>query len=105
VVVKSGATFERLGAIGRVAIDKTGTLTRNEPTVTAAIASRPMRERGVTADDVLDWAAALERHSTHPLAAAITAGALQRQAGTPGADGTAHRVDVAEREATVEPPV
>lgn len=105
VVVKSGAAFERLGAIGRVAIDKTGTLTRNEPTVTAAIASQPMRERGVTADDVLDWAAALERHSTHPLAAAIMAGALQRRAGTPGADGSTDRVDAAERQATTEPPV
>ena len=102
VVVKSGAAFERLGAIGRVAIDKTGTLTRNEPTVTAAIASKPMRERGVTADDVLDCAAALERHSTHPLAAAITAGALRREAGTPGAT---ERVDAAERAATTEPPI
>lgn len=105
VVVKSGAAFERLGAIGRVAIDKTGTLTRNEPTVTAAIASQPMRERGVTADDVLDWAAALERHSTHPLAAAITAGVDRRKAETPGADGTVDRVDAAERQATTEPPV
>ena len=105
VVVKSGAAFERLGAIGRVAIDKTGTLTRNEPTVTAAIASKPMRERGVTADDVLDCAAALERHSTHPLAAAITAGALRREAGTPGADGATERVDAAERAATTEPPI
>lgn len=70
VVIKSGAAFERLGDIRHLAVDKTGTLTRNQPTVTAVI---PGGETGE--DQVLAYAAAIERHSTHPLAAAISAAA------------------------------
>ena len=67
VVIKSGAAFERLGGVRHIAVDKTGTLTGNHPTVT-----RVVTETGVSADEVLGWAAALEQHSTHPLATAIT---------------------------------
>jgi len=67
VVVKSGAAFERFGGIRHFAVDKTGTLTRNEPTVTRVVTAL-----GATEDEVLAWAASLEGHSTHPLAAAIT---------------------------------
>ncbi|MEI3779437.1 cation-translocating P-type ATPase [Micrococcus yunnanensis] len=70
VVIKSGAAFERLGGIRHLAVDKTGTLTRNQPTVTAVLTTP-----GLTEDQVLGWAAALEQHSTHPLAAAIIAAA------------------------------
>ena len=35
VIIKSGAVFERFGTVRHVAVDKTGTLTRNEPVVTA----------------------------------------------------------------------
>ncbi|NUL44122.1 cadmium-translocating P-type ATPase [Cellulosimicrobium funkei] len=70
VIIKSGAAFERLGGIRHLAVDKTGTLTRNQPTVTAVLTTP-----GTTEDQVLDWAAALEQHSTHPLATAITAAA------------------------------
>lgn len=68
VIIKSGAVFERFGVIRHVAVDKTGTLTRNEPAVTAVLTTD-----GVTEAQALVWAAALEQHSTHPLAAAITA--------------------------------
>jgi cation-transporting ATPase G len=51
-----------------VALDKTGTLTRNEPAVIDVITT-PGTER----DHVLDVAAALEARSEHPLAAAILA--------------------------------
>ncbi|WP_031207764.1 heavy metal translocating P-type ATPase [Microbacterium maritypicum] len=67
VVVKSGAAFERFGGIRHLAVDKTGTLTRNEPTV-----ARVATIAGATKDEVLVWAASLEGHSTHPLATAIT---------------------------------
>ncbi len=66
VVVKSGAAFERFGGIRHLAVDKTGTLTRNEPTVSRVVTT------DVAEDEVLAWAASLEAHSTHPLAAAIT---------------------------------
>jgi cation-transporting ATPase G len=70
VIIKSGAVFERFGTVRHVAVDKTGTLTRNEPAVTAVLTAN-----SVTETQVLAWAAALEQHSTHPLAAAITAAA------------------------------
>ena len=78
VIIKSGAVFERFGVIRHVAVDKTGTLTRNEPAVTAVLTSD-----GITEAQALALAAALEQHSTHPLAAAITAAAP----GVPAAEG------------------
>ena len=72
VIIKSGPTFERFGDIKHVALDKTGTLTRNEPTVTAVVTTNDATE-----DEVLNLAAGLEQHSTHPLAQAITSGAPQ----------------------------
>jgi cation-transporting ATPase G len=78
VIIKSGAAFERFGVIRHVAVDKTGTLTRNEPAVTAVLTVD-----GVSEVQALAWAAALEQHSTHPLAAAITAAAP----GAPAAEG------------------
>lgn len=66
LIIKSGEAFERLGTVQLVAFDKTGTLTRNSPTVTEVITAA-----GTSRDDVLAVAAALEAHSTHPLATAI----------------------------------
>jgi cation-transporting ATPase G len=71
VVVKSGAAFERLGTIRHLAMDKTGTLTRNEPSVV-----RVLTTPGTSESEVLSLAAAVEGHSTHPLAAAITSAAI-----------------------------
>ncbi|WP_070492358.1 cation-translocating P-type ATPase [Arthrobacter sp. HMSC08H08] len=70
VIIKSGAAFERFGTIRHIAIDKTGTLTRGKPQV-AAVRSVP----NVSMDVALEWAAALEQHSSHPIAAAITTAA------------------------------
>ncbi|WP_374316061.1 heavy metal translocating P-type ATPase [Microbacterium sp.] len=68
VVIKSGEAFEQLGTIRTVALDKTGTLTRNEPVV---IDIQPAA--GMDREDLVAWAAAVEATSTHPLASAITA--------------------------------
>lgn len=70
VLVKGGAALEALGAVRTVALDKTGTLTANEPTV-IEIAT----VGAATAAHVLAAAAALEARSEHPLAAAILAAA------------------------------
>lgn len=67
-LVKGGAALEALGRIRAVALDKTGTLTRNEPAV-VEVATAP----GQTREQVLDIAAALEARSEHPLARAILA--------------------------------
>lgn len=68
VIIKSGAAFERFGVIRHIAVDKTGTLTQNKPTV-----SEVLTVDGVAREQALSCAAALEQHSTHPLAAAIVA--------------------------------
>src|SRR3546814_12778463 len=66
VVVKSGAAFERFGGIRHLAVAKTGTLTRNEPTVTRVVTT------GATKDDVLSWAGSLAGPSTPPTTGANT---------------------------------
>ncbi|MEU2238250.1 heavy metal translocating P-type ATPase [Streptomyces sp. NPDC018338] len=63
VLVKSAVAMERLGAVDRVALDKTGTLTEGTPRVTAV--------RGDTT--ALALAAAAELPSEHPLARAVVA--------------------------------
>jgi len=88
VIIKSGAVFERFGTVRHVAVDKTGTLTRNEPAVTAVLAAD-----GVTDAQALAWAAALEQHSTHPLAAAITAAAPGAQAAEGVTEQAGHGIE------------
>ncbi|QWC85725.1 cadmium-translocating P-type ATPase [Nocardioidaceae bacterium] len=66
VVIKSGQAFEQLGTVTTVALDKTGTLTRNQPEVVAVATAK-----GFSRDRVLGYAAALEATSTHPLAEAV----------------------------------
>lgn len=70
VIIKSGEAFEQLGTIRAIALDKTGTLTRNAPVV-VEVHPAP----GVAREELLAWAAAVEATSTHPLATAITAAA------------------------------
>ncbi|WP_375000143.1 heavy metal translocating P-type ATPase [Aeromicrobium sp. CTD01-1L150] len=87
VIIKSGAIFERFGGVRHVAVDKTGTLTRNEPTVTAILTTAEN-----TQDDVLGWAAALEQHSTHPLAAAIATASPDAPAATKVSELAGHGI-------------
>ncbi|CQD24810.1 heavy metal translocating P-type ATPase [Mycobacterium lentiflavum] len=67
-LVKGGAAVEALGRIRTVALDKTGTLTRNRPEVIDTITIGDS-----TDTDALRVAAALEARSEHPLAQAILA--------------------------------
>lgn len=73
VLIKGGAHLEALGAIRVLALDKTGTITKGEPTVTD-IAPAP----GVGADVLLATTAAVERRSQHPLARAIMTAAAAK---------------------------
>ncbi|WP_226435564.1 heavy metal translocating P-type ATPase [Rhodococcus yananensis] len=68
VLVKGGAALEALGRIRTVALDKTGTLTRNRPEVIDVATTGD-----ATRADVMNVAAALEARSEHPLATAILA--------------------------------
>lgn len=100
LVIKSGAAFERFGAIRHVAVDKTGTLTRNAPSVSAVLTVD-----GVSRESVLAWAGAVERHSTHPLAAAIsTAAAESTTSRATACDPTAPGAATVSAEAITETP-
>lgn len=66
ILFKTSAALEQTGKINIVALDKTGTITKGEPTVTDIIT-----EDRVDINDLLFTAAALEGGSEHPLAKAI----------------------------------
>ena len=66
ILFKSGAALERLHAVGAVMLDKTGTVTRGEPSVTEVVAAARH-----DAGSVLATAAAVEKLSEHPLGEAI----------------------------------
>ncbi len=66
VLFKTAASLEETGRIQIVALDKTGTVTSGEPTVTD-ICPVP----GVTEAELLGAACALEQKSEHPLAKAV----------------------------------
>ena len=73
VLIKGGAFLEAIGKLRALAVDKTGTITQGRPKVAEVI---PWG--GTTEEDVLRWAAAIDTHSTHPLAEAVTAAAKAR---------------------------
>ncbi|UBI08740.1 cadmium-translocating P-type ATPase [Corynebacterium coyleae] len=87
VVIKSGAAFERLGGIRHLAVDKTGTLTRNQPEVTGVVPAD-----GFDRAQVLAFAAAVEQQSTHPLAAAITAAVPEAPAASDISEEAGHGI-------------
>ena len=68
ILIKGGDILERLASVRAVALEKTGTLSIGQPTVTdVVIVGRPDMEP----DEALELAAAVERHSEHPVARAI----------------------------------
>ncbi len=73
VLIKGGEALQRAADVTVVVFDKTGTLTIGRPVVSAV---RPAP--GVSEASLLTWAAAVETHSEHPLAAAIVAAAQGR---------------------------
>ena len=73
VLMKSAEALERMEKIDTLLVDKTGTLTAGKPKV---VAIEPFS--GITEADLLRFAAAVERPSQHPLAAAIVAEATTR---------------------------
>jgi Cu+-exporting ATPase len=82
ILVRNAEALERLERVDTVVADKTGTLTMGRPQLEAVITAGGMEEGAL-----LRLAAALERGSEHPLAAAIVAGAAARGAAVSGASG------------------
>ena len=73
ILIRSGDALQAAKRIDTIVLDKTGTITVGKPAVTDVIAAA-----GFETDAVLALAAAAERDSEHPLAAAIVAGAAER---------------------------
>ena len=78
ILFKNAAAIEATARVQVVVMDKTGTLTKGEPEVTEIHAD------GMSEEEVLAFAAAVERDSEHPLAEAIVrrakqAGATERK--------------------------
>lgn len=67
VIIKTGAALEKLAAAQTIAFDKTGTLTMGQPIVSAVKTYGSFKK-----EDVLAYAAAVERGSSHILAKAVT---------------------------------
>lgn len=80
ILVKSVRFFETASQIDTVVFDKTGTLTHGQLSVAAIRASAPFAE-----NDALALAAAVESHSRHPVAKAITHEARVRELSLPHA--------------------
>jgi Cd2+/Zn2+-exporting ATPase len=74
ILLKGGVHIEAAAAVRVVALDKTGTLTRGKPEVTAIRAVA-----GLTENELLAWAAAAEQLSEHPLAKPIVVLAQSRK--------------------------
>lgn len=74
VLFKNSEALENAHRLKVITLDKTGTITRGEPTVTAVIPTN-----GFDETQVLTLAASAERGSEHPLGQAVVNAAKQRQ--------------------------
>jgi Cu+-exporting ATPase len=77
ILVRDGAALEQAQRITTIVLDKTGTITRGQPSV---VDLQPLP--GTTEAELLRMAAGAERGSEHPLAEAIVRLADERQAET-----------------------
>ena len=77
ILFKTAAALEQAGKVRIVALDKTGTITAGSPAVTDVLPAE-----GITEDELLLAALALEQKSEHPLAKAIVAYCGERTAPT-----------------------
>lgn len=66
ILFKTAATLEETGRITKIALDKTGTITRGVPKLTDILPAD-----GVSEETLLEYAVAIESRSEHPLAKAI----------------------------------
>ena len=73
ILFKTAVSMEAAGKIETVVLDKTGTITAGTPEITDIIPAA-----GISENELLRFAAALESRSEHPLAKAIIRGAESR---------------------------
>ena len=82
VLFKSAEALETAQRLDLVVLDKTGTITEGKPRVVGLVAAD-----GKSAEELVRLAAAVERHSEHPLAAAIVRRAVEMGVEIPPASG------------------
>lgn len=80
ILIKSGEALESAHKVNCVVMDKTGTLTMGKPVVSKVIAY------GMSEDELISLAAAVERSSEHPLARAVCGYQQAKNAKTLAAD-------------------
>jgi Cu+-exporting ATPase len=73
ILIRDGAAIQTLEGTDVIVFDKTGTVTRGEPSVTEIVAAP-----GQSEEDVLRMAASVEHASEHPLGQAVAAAAVDR---------------------------
>ena len=78
VLIRKAEALEALEHVDTIVVDKTGTLTEGKPRVVWLATAT-----GTTEDDAIAIAAAIERNSEHPLAAAIVQAARDRGVAIP----------------------
>lgn len=81
ILIRNGEAVQTMKDVRVIAFDKTGTITEGRPSITDIVTAT-----GVTEDELLGAAAALERSSEHPLAHAVVEAANER--GLPAAEVT-----------------
>ena len=81
VLFKTALALEETGKIQIAALDKTGTITSGNPTVTDLLPAD-----GVSEDELLRLAASLEQKSEHPLAKAILLAAKEKDLSLSGSE-------------------
>ncbi len=81
ILIKNADALERMEKVQILVVDKTGTLTEGRPALVSAITAPDWEER-----EIIALAAAVERHSEHPIAAAIVRGAEARGLALDAAD-------------------
>ena len=74
VLFRNAEAIETLRKVDTLVVDKTGTLTQGKPRLLSVYAAEGWQE-----NKIVEFAAGIERNSEHPLAAAIVAGAAERQ--------------------------
>jgi Cu+-exporting ATPase len=74
VLFRDAQAIENLRQVDTLVLDKTGTITVGKPAYDQTIAANGFAEQ-----QILSWAAGLDRASEHPLARAVVAGAEARQ--------------------------
>ena len=73
ILIRGGESLETAHRLNTIVLDKTGTLTKGEPSVTDIISGE-----GFTDEEILIYGASAEKGSEHPLGEAIVRGARER---------------------------